>query len=74
MDCVSKSYTVVYELRFATNYKWLNDNSCYNMKTGRTIKQVYKNGCIGYFINQKFYSLTYLRPHLKKPSEDYCPF
>lgn len=70
MSCIIKNYAIKYELSFANNYVWLNDNSCYNLKTGRSIKQVYNSRCIGYNINGKFYSLTYLRNYLVKPRKE----
>ena len=59
--------TYVYQLSIAPNYKWDNKGICYNDKTGRIIKQVLNNGCIGYNIKGKFISLTKLRALLEKP-------
>lgn len=64
MNTISINYTIKYELDFSPNYKWLNDNSCYNNKTGRKIKQTLVGGSIGYCINGKFHSLKFLRNHL----------
>jgi len=74
MDSISITYTIKYELDFATKYKWLNNNQCYNSKTGRIIKQVYSGGSIGYCINRKFFTLKYLRQHLVKPKKELLPF
>ena len=74
MNSISIKYTIKYELDFASNYKWLNNNQCYNLKTGRIIKQIYCGGSIGYCINRKFYTLNYLRKHLIKPPKDVYPF
>jgi len=74
MVSISITYTIKYELDFATNYKWLDNNQCYNLKTGRIIKQVYSGGSIGYCINRKFYTLKYLRKHLQKPNFEILPF
>ena len=74
MQTVSIRYTVKYELNFAPHYVWLSDNSCFNIRTGRKIKQVLVSGCIGYCIDGKFRSLTMLRNHLKKPQINDCPF
>lgn len=51
---------------FAPHYAFVLDGKCYNMKTGRFIKQTDNNGSIGYIINGKPYSLNKLRPHLIK--------
>ena len=74
MDYISITYAIKYELSFAPNYKWLSDNSCYNSKTGRKIKKVYNNRCVGYVINGKFMSLTLLRKCLRKPINNKTPF
>ena len=74
MNTISINYTIKYELGFSSNYKWLNDNSCYNIKTGRKIKQTLVGGSIGYCINGKFHSLKFLRKHLIKPEKEICPF
>ena len=74
MKSISISYTLKYELFFASNYRWTKCGKCFNIKTGRQIKQVYNNGCIGYSIKGKFKSLYYLRKHLIKIKENNCPF
>ena len=74
MNTISITYTVKFELDFARNYKFTENKECFNAKTGRRIKQVYKNGSIGYNIKGKFYSLTRLRKHLVKPVKIDCPF
>jgi len=71
---VSIRYTIKYELKFASNYKWLNNNQCYNAKTGRIIKQVLVGGSIGYIINGKFKSLKCLRKQLIRHKKSECPF
>ena len=74
MNTISITYTVKFELDFARNYKFTKNKECFNAKTGRRIKQVYKNGSIGYTIKGKFYSLKRLGKHLVKPEKIDCPF
>ena len=75
MITISVTYTCKYRLDFENSYVWTKCNKCYNLKTNRFIKQVYKSGCIGYIINSKFYSLKVLRRHLEKiPKKEYLPF
>lgn len=74
METISISYTIKYEIDFAPYYKFLSNNSCYNAKTGRLIKQTICGGSIGYVIKGKFYSLTYLRNHLIKPKKEILLF
>ena len=74
MQTVLITYRVKYQLDFAAHYKWLENNQCYNAKSGRLIRQVLVGGSIGYCINGKFRSLKYLRKHLEKPEKFELPF
>jgi hypothetical protein len=70
MNSISVTYTYNYQINFATEYKFTTCKKLFNNKTGRRIKQVYNNSCIGYNIRGKFYSLTRLRKDLEL-IEDY---
>ena len=74
MNTISVNYILIYELSFAQNYQWTKDGKCFNIKTGRQIKQVLNSGCIGYCIKGRFYSLKFLRPQLQKIREQELPF
>lgn len=74
MNSISINYTCKFELSFADNYKFTKCGKCFNFKTGREIKKVYNSGSIGYSINSKFYSLTFLRKNLQKIKINSCPF
>jgi len=74
MNSISVNYTLIWELDFAPNYKWSKCGCCFNVKTGKQIKQVYNNGSIGYNISGKFKSLNYLRNHLVKIKNVKLPF
>ena len=74
MNTITITYTCKYRLKFAINYWWDQQGNCFNSKTNRKIKQVYNSGCIGYSIQGKFYSLTYLRSQLEKIPKEDCPF
>ena len=74
MNTITVTYTLKYQLKFSPNYQWTKDGKCFNIKTGRQLKQVYSNGSIGYCINGDFKSLSYLRKYLEKIKENYCPF
>ena len=63
-----------FRLSFAHNYEWSKDGVCINVLTGRKIKQALVNRCLGYYINGKFYSLTYLRSKIEKIPKEKCPF
>jgi hypothetical protein len=74
MNSISKTYTLKFELDFAPEYQWTSCGKCFNVKTGRQIKQTYVSGSIGYCIRGKFNSLTKLRQHLQKIKKVSCPF
>lgn len=74
MYSISVNYTVEWELNFAPEYKWSKCGKCFNIKTGKQIKQCYKNGMIGYYVKSKFYSLKKLRTKLEKIEVSQCPF
>jgi len=74
MSTIVKVYAMEYELKFAPQYKWTKCGKCFNSLTSIEIKQCYKSRCIGYYIQSKFYSLTYLRTQLKKIQKEKTPF
>jgi hypothetical protein len=74
MNSISVNYTLKFELSTSTNYQWTSCGKCFNVKTGRQIKQVYNNGSIGYSINGRFKSLKYLRPLLVRIKVTNHPF
>lgn len=55
MSTITKVYAMEFELKFATHYNWSKCGKCFNIKTGREIKQSLKSRCIGYYIDTKFY-------------------
>ena len=50
------------------------DGNCFNLKSGKQIKQTVVGYTVGYCINSKFYSLKKLRQSLVKTKEEDCPF
>jgi hypothetical protein len=74
MVVITVHYTCKYQIKFAPEYKFTLCGLCYNSKSGRLIKQVLKNSCIGYIIQGKFKSLTYLRTKLEKIPKYNIPF
>lgn len=74
MNSISIKYTYNYRLKHHNNYVWTTCGKCINTQTGRLIKQVYNNSCIGYNIKGKFMSLTRLRKELEKIQIEQLPF
>ncbi len=68
-----KTFTITYHIKFtidfAPHYVFNKHKELFNLKTERKIKQVMVGGSIGYVINGKFYSLTYLKKHLSKTNK-----
>lgn len=65
---------LVWRLDFAENYQFDKNGNCYNVKTGRKIKQTVVGYTIGYCIGSKFHSLGKLRKSLVKIEKTKCPF
>ncbi len=74
MNTITVSYTCKYRLKNNTNYWFTLCGKCYNNRSGRFIKQVYKNGCLGYTIVGKFKSLKYLKTQLELIPKENTPF
>ena len=75
MNTISITYDLKYQISFASNYQFTSDGKCFNTKTGRQIKQVLNCRSVGYCINGKFHSLSYLRKYLERiPKKEHCPF
>ena len=67
---ISINYACKYRISFAKNYVFTNCGICYNLDTKRVIKQTTNSRCIGYIINGKFKSLTYLKSKLEIIKKD----
>ncbi len=74
MQTITATYILKYAIDFADYYKFDERGQCWNMRSGRQIKKVYCGGSLGYCINGKFHSLTYLRKHLVKIKNEQLPF
>lgn len=71
---ITVNYIANYRLAFATNYVFTKCGLCYNLQSGKLIKQILKGSTIGYVIASKFYSLTYLRTQLEIIPKQKTPF
>lgn len=73
-----KSVTYTIEIEWMVvgynNYGFGSDKCLYNLKTNRKLKQSYNSGSIGYWFGKKFHSLHKLKPMLRKPIKEFCPF
>lgn len=75
MHTISINYTLVWQVKFATHYKFTKCKKMVNCKTCKEMKKVMNGGCIGYCLNGKFYSLAFLRNHIEKiPKREVLPF
>ena len=64
-----------YRLKNNHHYVYSTDKICYNLKTGRVIKQILKGSTIGYVIDGKFKSLAALKNELELiPKKEKLPF
>jgi hypothetical protein len=62
---ISINYACKYRISFAKNYVFTNCGICFNVDTKRVINQTTNSRCIGYVINGKFKSLTFLKTKLE---------
>lgn len=74
MAVFTSNIDLVWRLDFADNYQFDKKGNCYNVRSGRQLKQTVIGYTLGYCINGKFYSLTRLRQSLVKIEKQYCPF
>lgn len=74
MPIITVQYTCKYQLKIAPHYWFTTNGLCYNTKSGRLVKQVLKSNCIGYVIDGKFRSLTFLKTQLEKIPVNKLPF
>ena len=63
---INVNLKIKFILDFTPNYAWVLNGKCFNMRTGKFIKQTRNNGSIGYVINGKFMSCNSLKSHLIK--------
>lgn len=57
-------YAFVFRIKFAPEYQITKSGECFNLKSGKKVRQVINSRCIGYNIRGRFYSLKYLRKQL----------
>jgi hypothetical protein len=74
MSTISITYTLIWQVEFATHYKFSKCKKLFNCQRNKEIKKVMNGGSIGYCISGKFYSLTYLRKYLTKIKLEKLPF
>jgi len=68
-------YRAKYRLKDNENYIFSTCGLCFNLKSGKLVKQITKGYTIGYLINGKFKSLEVLRQNLELiPKKSNCPF
>lgn len=72
---ITRNYALEYRLKGNHKYQWTKCGKLFNVKSERELKQVYVSRCLGYYIDGKFKSLTYLRKELERiPKKEYTPF
>ena len=69
------NFTCKYTLINHSNYVFVEKyNFLVNLKSGRIVNQIMKGGSIGYIIEGKFKTLTYLKTQLTKIKKEKAPF
>ena len=70
---ITENLETTYFIKGFDNYVFCNDKNLYNLKRVKKVKKIYNNGCIGFNLNGKFYSLKKIKPLLYK-LDSICPF
>jgi len=71
----SVTYKAKYRLKNNPNYVFSTCKLCFNLKSGRLVKQITKGYTIGYLIDGKFRSLLQLKSELEIiPKKEFIPF
>ncbi len=71
----SVTYKSKYRLKSNPNYVFSTCGLCFNLRSGKLVKQITKGYTIGYLIDSKFKSLLVLKKELEIiPKKEYCPF
>lgn len=75
-SCISivKRIEIRWSIKGLPNYGFGDDKKLYNTLRGTPVKRTLKNGCIGYWLNRRFYSESKLRPLLERPKYFNVPF
>lgn len=74
MNTISITYTLIYEISFASHYKFTTCKKLINCQRCKEVKKVMNGGSIGYCIQSKFWTLKKLRPYLQKINKHKPPF
>lgn len=74
MAVFTRHINLLWKLDFAPNYQFDSSGKCFNLKSGKEIKQTVIGYTTGYCIKGKFHSLTKLRKSLVKIDKNDCPF
>lgn len=70
----SVTYKSKYRLKNNINYVFSICGLCFNLKSGKLVKQITKGYTIGYLIDGKFRSLKALKSELEIIPKNNCPF
>jgi len=75
MNTISIYYSLVWQVKGLEHYQLTKSGECFNIRTGRKMKQSYCGGSIGMSLGGRFRSLKWIRSQLEKiPVEKYNPF
>jgi len=74
MITLSRTYNIDWVLKFAPNYGITKDGIVINLYRNKILKRTVVGYSIGYYIESKFYTLTYLRNQLTKCQKVKYPF
>jgi hypothetical protein len=74
MNNISVSYDLKWQIKGNDKYRWTYCGKLFNTQTGRLIKKTMNCRSIGYWIGNKFITLTELRSKLELIPKQQTPF
>ncbi|MFL1896761.1 hypothetical protein ACJRPK_13730 [Aquimarina sp. 2-A2] len=74
MNLISVNYSLKWQHKTHTHYKWSVCGKLFNARTGRKIKKTVNGRSIGYWIKGEFITLNNLRSQLELIPKQETPF
>jgi hypothetical protein len=68
---ITVNYIAKWQLTTAPEYIYTSCQKCYNLKSGKFIKEVLKGSTIGYIIRGKFRSIEQIKKDLEPIPKEY---
>ena len=74
MNYITVTYALKWHLKIAPEYQFTKDGRCFNVKRQKEVKRTVNGRSVGYCINGKFHTLSFLRTQLELIPKTNLPF